>query len=105
MMLYPLYKFVYSQYETFDYANTIPKNPQYVAADVCAEILKNNSSVDKRVDDLILIACSKNSQVAAYFSGEKNDKDKLQSTYSQRHFTSKSEYKTNWKKSCNFTMV
>ena len=66
-----LYKFVYSQYETIDYSNTIPKNPQYVSADVCAEILKKNPSVDKRVDDLILMACSQNPQVAAYFSGEK----------------------------------
>ena len=42
-----IYKHMISQFETFDYDNTIPKNPQYVAADVCAEILKNNPLVDR----------------------------------------------------------
>src|SRR6185437_4347814 len=65
-----LYKFVISQYELIDCGNTIPRNPQYVAADACTEILKNNPLVDKRIDDLIRTAYAKNPQVAAYFSGE-----------------------------------
>jgi replicative DNA helicase Mcm len=75
-----IYKHMISQFETFDYDNTIPKNPQYVAADVCAEILKNNYTVDKRVDDLIDTAIAKNLQVAAYFSGEK----KIKTSYKAR---------------------
>src|SRR3954454_3163297 len=35
------------------------------------QILNKNSSVDKRDNDLILTACSKNPQVAVYFSGER----------------------------------
>lgn len=66
-----IYKYMMSQYDTIGYSNTIPKNPQYVAADVCVDILKENPAVDKRMDELIQLACSKSLQVAAYFSGEK----------------------------------
>lgn len=75
-----LYKYVMSQYDFLDNPYTIPRNPQHVAADECAKILKENPFVDKRVDDLIIIACSKNSQVASYFSGEK----KIKTSYKAR---------------------
>lgn len=75
-----VYKYVISQYEIIDYSNTIPKNPQYMVADVCADILKNNPSVDKRVDDLIVTARANNKQVAAYISGE----TKIKTSYKAR---------------------
>jgi DNA replicative helicase MCM subunit Mcm2 (Cdc46/Mcm family) len=75
-----LYKYVSFQYDIFDNPHTVPRNPQHMAADVCMEILQENPLVDKRIDDLVNIACSINPQVASYFSGEK----KLRKSYKTR---------------------
>lgn len=74
-----LYQYVSSQYDIFDNPYTIPRNPQHMAADVCMEILQEKP-LERRIDELISLACSKNPQVASYFSGEK----KLRTSYKAR---------------------
>ncbi|ALI35432.1 MCM2/3/5 family protein [Candidatus Nitrosocosmicus oleophilus] len=75
-----LYKYVSSQYDIFDNPYAVPRNPQHMAADVCMEILQENPLIERRIDELISLACSKNPQVASYFSGEK----KLRTSYKAR---------------------
>lgn len=74
-----LYQYVSSQYDIFDNPYAIPRNPQHMAADVCMEILQEKP-LERRIDELISLACSKNPQVASYFSGEK----KLRTSYKAR---------------------
>jgi hypothetical protein len=75
-----LYQYVSSQYDIFDNPYAIPRNPQHMAADVCMGILQESPLIERRIDELISLACSKNPQVASYFSGEK----KLRTSYKAR---------------------